>query len=58
MKQLNPPATSGYGVVPSLSYMGVKPRIQFDGQCLKQGKVKFPHKNVIKLYIACEIDLW
>ena len=58
VKQLNPSATSGYGLVPSLSYLGVKPRIQFDGQCLKQDKVKFPHKNVINLYIACEIDLW
>ena len=38
--------------------IGVRPRILFDGQCLKQVKVKFAYKNVMNSYIACEIDLW
>ena len=53
-----PPATSANGLVPSLNNIGVRPRILFDGQWLKQGKVKFAYKNVMNSYIACEIDLW
>ena len=52
------PAPSANGLVPSLNNIGVRPRILFDGQCLKQGKVKFAYKNVMNSYIACEIDLW
>ena len=58
MKLLKPPATSDNGLVLSLSYIRVRPRIEFDGQCLKQDKVKFVHKNVMNIYIACEIDMW
>ena len=57
MKLLKPPATSDNDLVLSLSYIRVRPRIEFDGQCLKQDKVKFAHKNVMNIYIACEIDM-
>ena len=49
MKLLKPPATSDNGLVLSLSYIRVRPRIEFDGQCLKQDKVKFVHKNVMNI---------
>ena len=38
-------ATSDNSLTPSLNYIGVRPRIKFDGQCLKQDKVTFTHKK-------------
>ena len=36
MKLLNLPAASGNSLAHSLNYIGVRPRIKCDGQCLKQ----------------------
>ena len=58
MKILKPSATSDNGLVLSLSYIPVRPRIEFDWHCLKQDKFKFVHKNVMNIYIACELDMW
>ena len=30
-------------------------RVSFDGNCLKQEKVTFTHKQVVNLYTVCEI---
>ena len=37
-------------LVASLNYNGVRPRIKFDGQSLKQDKVTFTHKNLVNVY--------
>ena len=40
-ESIKPPATSNNSPVPSSKYSGVRPRTKFDGQCLKQEKVRF-----------------
>ena len=37
-------ATPNNGLAPSLSYIGTKTRVKFEGQCLKQDKGTFTHK--------------
>ena len=37
------PATTNNSFAPSLNYICVRPRIKFDGQCLKQDNVIFTH---------------
>ena len=36
----------------------LRPKIRFDVQCLEQDKVTFIHKNVARIYIVYEINLW
>ena len=55
---IEPLATSDNSLVPSLNYIGVRPRIKFDGQCLKQDKVTFTHKKVVNDYTVCVINSW
>ena len=45
-------------LVPSLGYIGVRARVKFNGQCLKQDKVTFSHGKVVNIYIVYEINLW
>ena len=33
-------------------------QVNFDGNCLKQEKVTLTHKQVVKNYIVCYINLW
>ena len=51
-ESINLPATSDSSLAKSLSYIGARPRIKLDGQCLKQDKVTFTHKNVLNFYIV------
>ena len=53
-----PSAASNDILDPLLNYIYVRPIIKFDGQCLKQNKVTFTHKNVVNIYIVYEINLW
>ena len=53
---IEPLATSDNSLVPSLNYIGVRQRIKFDGQCLKQDKVTFTHKKVVNDYTVCVIN--
>ena len=32
--------------------------IEFDGNCLKQEKLTFTHKEVVNIYIVYEINFW
>ena len=50
-------ATPDYILAPSLNYIGVRPRIKFDGQCLKQDKAAFHHKPIVSINIVYEINL-
>ena len=51
-------ATSNNSLEPSLSYIGTKTRVKFEGQFLKQDKVTFTHKAAVNIYIINEINLW
>ena len=52
-----PPATSDDSLTPSLIHIGFRTRKIFDGQCLKQDKVIFNHKDLVIIYIVYEINL-
>ena len=32
--------------------------VKFKGNCLKQKKLTFTHKQVVNTYIVCELNLW
>ena len=55
---IKPSATSDKSLAPSLRYIGVRQRINFDSLCLKQDKVTFTHKNFVNIYTVFEINLW
>ena len=55
---IKPPTTSDNSLAPLLSYIGVKTRVKFEGQCLKQDKIMFIHRETVNIYIVYEIDLW
>ena len=49
------PTTSDNSLAPSLSYIGVKTIVKFEGQCLKQDKIMFAHGKTVTLYIFYEL---
>ena len=53
---ITPPYTSDYSLNPKLSYFGTKTRVEFNGSCLKQGKVTYNHGIIVNIYIAYEIS--
>ena len=55
---INYNATFNNSLAPSLNYVGSKPRVKFDGSCLKQDKITFTYRNIVHIYIAYEINLW
>ena len=55
---IKPPATSDNILAPALSYIGNKPRVKFDGICLKQDKITLTHEKAVNLYILYKINLW
>ena len=54
-ESIKAPATSDNILAPSLDYIGVRTRVKFDGQCLKQDKVTFTNKKIVNIYI---VNLW
>ena len=44
------PNTSDNSLATSLNYINARPRVKFNGQCLKQGRITFCHKNIVKIY--------
>ena len=49
---------SDNSLAPSLSYTGTKTRVKFVGNCLKEDKITFTHKNIVNIYIIYKINLW
>ena len=47
--------TPDYGITPKLNYYGTETRVEFNGSCLKQDKVTFDHRKVLKTYIIYEL---
>ena len=54
-ENITAPTTSDYRLNPLLNYYGTKTRIWFDGNCLKQDKVRFNHGKVVNICIIYEI---
>ena len=57
-ESIKSPATSNNSLFSELSYVGNKIRVEFDGSCLKQDKLTFPHGSIMNIYIVYKINLW
>ena len=54
--RLNCNNASNYKITPELSYYGTKTRVEFNGSCLKQDKVRDNHGKIVTIYIVYEIS--
>ena len=43
---IKPSATS------AISYYGTKARVKFNGSCLKQPNISYPHGTIVNIYIV------
>ena len=50
-ESVKPPSTSNKMFNPSVNYVGAKARVEFKGDCLKQGKISFDNGKIIIIYI-------
>ena len=57
-ESIKPPTLSNDSLAPSLSYIGNKTRVKFDGGCLKEDKITFTHEKTVNIYIVYEMNLW
>ena len=50
--------TSNYSIIPYLDYYGtkIKLKVKFNGIYLKQDKITYTHRKVVKIYIVYEIS--
>ena len=53
-ESIKPPTTPNKILNPSLDYVGNKIRVKFSGDCLKQEKITFNHRKIVKIYIVHE----
>ena len=51
-ESIEPPTTSDNNLTPSVSYVGVKPRVKFHSQCFKEDI----NLDLINIYIVYEIN--
>ena len=54
-ERINSIKTSDYGIIPKLSYYGIKIRVEFNGSCSKQDEIMYAHGKTVNIYIVCEI---
>ena len=54
-ERINSIKTPNYTITPNINYYGTKTRVEFNGSCLKQDKVTFDHRKVLKTYIIYEL---
>ena len=52
------PASSNNGFTSALNNFNIKLQVKLDGYCLKRHKVPFTQKQVVNIYITCEMYLW
>ena len=50
------PAASNNSLASVLNHIHSKSKVKFDGSCIKQDKVTFTLKQVVNVYIVCEIN--
>ena len=43
------PSTSNKTLSPSVNYVGTKAIVKFNGYCLKQEKISFNHRKIVKI---------
>ena len=55
-ENITAPTTSNYKLNTQLSYFGTKTRAEFNGSCLKQGKITYDHGKIVNIYIVYEIS--
>ena len=55
-ERINSIRASNYSVTPFLDYCGTKTRVEVSGSCLKQDKITYTHRKVVKIYIVYEIS--
>ena len=55
VENFKPPVTSDNSLTPALSYYGIKTRVKFYGNCLKQPKVSNTHGTIVNIYIVYEL---
>ena len=55
-ERINSITASNYSVTPFLDYYGTKTRVEFSGNCLKQGKITYTHGKVVNIYTVYEIS--
>ena len=55
-ESIKPHSTSNKMLNLSVTYVGTKTRIKFNGDCLKEEKILFDHGKVVSIYIVYEID--
>ena len=48
--------TSNRILNPTLNFVGIKARIKFIGDCLKQEKITFNRGKIVNIYIVYEIE--
>ena len=56
-KKFNTPITSNNSFRPTLDHITDKRRLKFDGSCLKQDKLRYPHIHVVNI-LLCTRNLW
>ena len=49
-------ATDDNSLAPELSDYCTKTKVKFNGSCLKQDKVTYNHRTVVKIYIVYELS--
>ena len=55
-ERLDSITASNYKIIPELSFYGTKTKVEFDENCLKQGKVTHNHGAIVNIYIVYEIS--
>ena len=48
-EKINSIKTANHSITPNLGYYGTKPRVEFNGSCLKQDEVTFNHGKVVNI---------
>ena len=49
-ERINSITASNHSITPELSYYGTKIRVKFNGNCLKQDRIKYTHGTIINIY--------
>ena len=57
-EKIKSPITANHSFSPKLRWMhNSRTRIEFKGSCIKQDKITFTQRNIVNLFIFCEIDV-
>ena len=54
-ESIKPPTISDNSLTPILNYYGIKTRVKFTRNCLKQPNISYTHGKVVNIYIVYEL---